>query len=313
VQFDLAGAEAHLCRIDHAVSANQPDFNLAVRLTSARIQQYRGLHLEAGAAFAAIGRDALLGSRWNMLDAVRAAQADLWLSLNQVDSAQHWESLEAPPGERSLPHWFGDICPQVIVAKLRLKEGNPAAARLILVELIHRLQEQSLLSLLPEACLTLAQAHAALDAPQEAIAALELALLHGGAGNIRLPFLTSEFDLLHWLHRITRTSLSAVYVDGLIWSLQARNTQPQVPVLTAREREILELVSEGQMNREIAQRLFVSEYTIKNHLVNIGRKLSTGTRSAAVDKARQLGLLRNGTGEVRPQTVRSLGERKAFG
>jgi ATP/maltotriose-dependent transcriptional regulator MalT len=299
MQGDLAGAEAHLARIDHAASANQPDFDLAMRLASARIQQYRGRHVEAGALLAAIGRDATLGCRWNMLYAARAAQADLWLSLGQTESAQYWEKLEVPPGETPLPHWFGDICPQVIVAKLRLKEGNPAAAQDILLELIPRLQEQSLQSLLPEVYFVLAQVHAILDAGNDVIAALETALWYGGAGNIRLPFLTSDFDLLSWLHRIDRTSLSGLFVDGLIWSLQARENQRQVPVLTAREREILELVSEGQMNKEIAQRLFVSEYTIKNHLVNIGRKLSTGTRSAAVDRARQLGLLRGGSGELR--------------
>jgi len=294
MQFELAGAESHLDRIDHTASTNQPDFDLAVRLTRARIQHYRGRHMEAGGTLAAIGRDAMLCSRWNMLQAARLAQAELWLNLDQLDSARHWEMNEAPPADSSLTCRFGDICPQILVAKLRLKEGNLEAARHLLVDLIEQFRKQSHLSLLPDAYLTLAHTCSQLDARKEAVSALELALEHGGAGNIRLPFLATDFDLLPLLHRTDRSSLSTSYVNGLIRSLQARVAQPQGPVLTAREREILELVSEGQINKEIAQQLYVSEYTIKNHLVNIGRKLSTGTRSAAVDRARQLGLLQHG-------------------
>jgi DNA-binding CsgD family transcriptional regulator len=54
------------------------------------------------------------------------------------------------------------------------------------------------------------------------------------------------------------------------------------PALTAREREVLELVSEGNRNNEIAQELWVSPSTVRKHLENIYAKLGVNTRTAAV-------------------------------
>ncbi len=52
--------------------------------------------------------------------------------------------------------------------------------------------------------------------------------------------------------------------------------------LTEREIEILQLVSQGLGNQEMAKRLFLSEKTIKNHMTNIFRKLSVSDRTQAV-------------------------------
>lgn len=60
--------------------------------------------------------------------------------------------------------------------------------------------------------------------------------------------------------------------------------------LTARELEVLELVSEGLRNREIATRLFVSEKTVGHHVSAILRKLSVSTRGQAVAEAARLGI-----------------------
>jgi DNA-binding CsgD family transcriptional regulator len=55
----------------------------------------------------------------------------------------------------------------------------------------------------------------------------------------------------------------------------------QLPPLTAREREILELVAEGRTNAEIAERLWISRGTVRKHLDNIYAKLGVHTRTAA--------------------------------
>ncbi|MCI1710911.1 MAG: response regulator transcription factor [Chiayiivirga sp.] len=61
--------------------------------------------------------------------------------------------------------------------------------------------------------------------------------------------------------------------------------------LTARELEILNWVARGLISREIAQRLARSPQTVECHIKNIFRKMSVSTRTEAVDKARQRGLL----------------------
>jgi DNA-binding CsgD family transcriptional regulator len=61
--------------------------------------------------------------------------------------------------------------------------------------------------------------------------------------------------------------------------------------VTAREREVLSLLAEGLTNRQIAERLVVSEHTVHRHVTNILRKLDLQSRSAAAARAARAGLL----------------------
>jgi len=64
-----------------------------------------------------------------------------------------------------------------------------------------------------------------------------------------------------------------------------------LPVLTERECEMLTLLANGISNKGIANRLFVSENTVKFHLKNIYAKLSVTSRVQAVSAARQMGII----------------------
>jgi DNA-binding NarL/FixJ family response regulator len=59
--------------------------------------------------------------------------------------------------------------------------------------------------------------------------------------------------------------------------------------LTEREREILELVTRGASNRQIAENLYLAEGTVKNHMSNILSKLGVRDRTQAAIKAKELG------------------------
>ncbi len=61
--------------------------------------------------------------------------------------------------------------------------------------------------------------------------------------------------------------------------------------LSARELEVLARVKEGESNRAIARALFISEATVKTHLVHVFEKLGVGDRTLAVTRALALGLL----------------------
>jgi two-component system nitrate/nitrite response regulator NarL len=60
------------------------------------------------------------------------------------------------------------------------------------------------------------------------------------------------------------------------------------PGLTQRETEIMELIAEGLANRAIADRLFIAEKTVKNHIHNIYKRLKADGRDHAVARWRDL-------------------------
>jgi DNA-binding CsgD family transcriptional regulator len=71
-----------------------------------------------------------------------------------------------------------------------------------------------------------------------------------------------------------------------------RNAARQAELgITAREVEILELIAVGLSNREIAERLFVSENTVKTHSGRLFDKLAAKRRTQAVQRARDAGLV----------------------
>jgi DNA-binding CsgD family transcriptional regulator len=61
--------------------------------------------------------------------------------------------------------------------------------------------------------------------------------------------------------------------------------------LTAREHEILALIAQGLSNREIGEKLFVSENTVKTHSSRLFEKMSVNRRVQAVQKGKDLGLI----------------------
>ena len=61
--------------------------------------------------------------------------------------------------------------------------------------------------------------------------------------------------------------------------------------ITRRELEILELIAQGLSNREIADKLFVSENTVKTHSSRLFDKLSARRRTQAVQIGKEMGLI----------------------
>lgn len=70
----------------------------------------------------------------------------------------------------------------------------------------------------------------------------------------------------------------------------ARETDVELPVLTQRERAVLELVAAGCDNPTIADRLTVTEKTVRNYVSQLLKKLEVSDRHAAAEKARRAGM-----------------------
>jgi DNA-binding NarL/FixJ family response regulator len=83
----------------------------------------------------------------------------------------------------------------------------------------------------------------------------------------------------------------AVLSPSVAGRLMGQIRQPAGGMLSQREHEVLRLIANGATNREAAAQLFVSEATIKTHLLHIYEKLGVRDRAAAVGEAYRRGLL----------------------
>jgi len=87
----------------------------------------------------------------------------------------------------------------------------------------------------------------------------------------------------------------AVWARAAIAAMPSRRDAPRdgslIEELTARERDVLALVADGRSNREIATALSISEHTVKFHLASLFGKLGVSTRTQAVRRALEWGLI----------------------
>ena len=95
------------------------------------------------------------------------------------------------------------------------------------------------------------------------------------------------------LVRAVRAAFSgeSVLAPSVATRLLSQLRAPASDALSARELEVLTLIAQGETNRGAAARLFISEATVKTHLLHIYEKLDVNDRAAAVAAAYERGLL----------------------
>ena len=98
-----------------------------------------------------------------------------------------------------------------------------------------------------------------------------------------------------WLGlKLTRTRETVVVREVLVpvvGPFERNQTRLAQLGITPRELEILEAIAAGLSNREMAERLFVSENTVKTHTARLFDKLSARRRTQAVQRAKEAGLI----------------------
>jgi LuxR family maltose regulon positive regulatory protein len=96
------------------------------------------------------------------------------------------------------------------------------------------------------------------------------------------------------LQETARRGIQTEYVTALLAAFPPQVQPEPIPdspeVLTEREMDVLRLMADGLKNQEIGAKLFISLNTIRYHTTNIFSKLSVDNRTAAVARARELGI-----------------------
>jgi len=91
---------------------------------------------------------------------------------------------------------------------------------------------------------------------------------------------SAEADLIRAVHSVTEgksffsPAVSKVLLDDYVRKLKRSGTEDPYDLLTPREREVLQLVAEGESNKDVAQLLNLSVYTVETHRSNIMEKLN---------------------------------------
>lgn len=88
-----------------------------------------------------------------------------------------------------------------------------------------------------------------------------------------------------------RTAIEPQLQSGVFEQIRVRGTGDDRPLLTTREREVLDLMAEGMSGPQIADKLIVALSTVKTHQARLYQKLGVSERAAAVAEAMRRGLL----------------------
>lgn len=174
---------------------------------------------------------------------------------------------EAASGEEAVT-LAGHLHPDVVLCDLRLGAGMDG------VQTTRALREQE-----PAPAVIILTTF---DRDAEILAAIEA----GAAGYLLKD--VSPATILHSLKEAAagRIVLAPEMASRVVHSMRA----PRVR-LTDRELDVLRLLDTGASNREIARTLFVTEATVKTHLVHLFSKLGVESRAKAVTLARETGLI----------------------
>lgn len=114
-----------------------------------------------------------------------------------------------------------------------------------------------------------------------------LTAIEAGASGYLLKAAPQE-EILAGIRSVARGEVALA--PSIAAMLVNRVKRPSVS-LSAREKEVLALVAQGHSNPSIAKQLFLSEATVKTHLLHAFEKLEVSDRTRAVTKAMELGLL----------------------
>jgi LuxR family maltose regulon positive regulatory protein len=230
----------------------------------------------------------------------------LWLSSGNLAAAIHWAEksglqVEGPLDyQRDLHH---TNLARVLLARgvAQARETDLAAALELLERLSAAAKRAGWVSTQIEVLILQALGLQARGADLEALPALERALVLAQHGGWMRTFLDEGQRLVPLLRQAAERGTAPSHAALLLAAAEGRSAPGEqrvsrelaalVEPLSDRELEVLRLIAQGLTNREVAQRLFIAQGTVKAHASSIYGKLGVNNRAQAVAQATALGLL----------------------
>lgn len=252
-------------------------------------------------------------SRFWPLPSAACTQARLWIAQGNLAAASRWAQTSDLKWDDTLIPYL-DEAAYLTLARLRIAEGSLEVAESLLLRLHQAAASAGRSGSLIEILILQAVTYAAQKQNEKARPVLAQALsLAEPEGYIRLfvdegealRLLISDFRF--WIAQQPdpeQNTPSSIYVDKILAAFSNEHamadnpppvnqpkTQNLIEPLSAREQEVLQLVAAGLSNSQIAARLFVITGTVKTHINHIFGKLSVQSRTQAIARGRELGLI----------------------
>jgi len=221
-----------------------------------------------------------------------ALEAQLYLQQGSLVEPIRWATTMSYSAQDTPRHWLE--YPYFTYVRLLLAQERFREAQLLLGNMVSTAQNGGRNRKVITCHLLLARTFLSLNDRPQALSHLSQAVQIAGSENYRRAFLVEGSLIADLLPEIGATD--PAFVDALLADFGSTGPTPSVPgqpveSLSERELEVLQLVANGLSNREIAKVLFISLGTVKKHLNNIFGKLAVKSRTQAVARAGELGLL----------------------
>ena len=243
----------------------------------------------------------------SLLQLTQAFQADLALRLGDTGEAEYWVRGFDPESDQATYRFY---VPHLTAARILIAQDT-LESKARAGELLGKLHElysgthnriRLIRTLTLQAILADAQGQR-----DTALSSLEQALIEAQPGKLTRTFLDLGNPMSSLLRELVRKGIAVKAAGRVLAAFREQSSGLPVPAaevptvsgssdfsmtdLSRRELEILTLMAQRLSNREIADRLIISDQTVKRHASNIYQKLYVNSRREAVERARTLGVL----------------------